>query len=116
MGVNGLAVEYIEPGGAQSTGSERLRQSSLIDQSATGRIHKNSAGAHTLDPLPVDEIGRLGRQRNMKRNDIGLAQQGAQGPKSTGGGWIGRRIRVDYFGVQRGRDTRQGLAHGAVAN
>jgi hypothetical protein len=48
-----------------------LAESRFVDETAAGAVHKRRAALHEADPPRVQEIARVGRERQVQRHDIG---------------------------------------------
>jgi hypothetical protein len=70
-----LALEDIEPGSREVTGDDGLAERRLVDEPAAPAVHDPRAAAHPRQLSGPDQVMRLGRQRDVERDDVRGRQQ-----------------------------------------
>ena len=70
----GSCREDVDRGAGDLSRLERGDERSHVDELAPRRVHDPDAVAHVRDRVGVDRVARVGRQRQMKRHEVGALE------------------------------------------
>ena len=74
-----LGVEHVQPDAAEPTGDQRLEGRVVVDQRPPAAVHQDGAGSGERQPLGVQQVVGLGRERQVQGDDVAAGQQLLEG-------------------------------------
>src|SRR3990172_6416835 len=74
VGLYGLLLEDVKPGGPDPPLAQRLRQGQRVHDRPAGGVHQDGGALHHLQLLPADEVARLAHERHVDADEVPLPQ------------------------------------------